>query len=247
MWPHRGRVEEQDHLPWPAGHALFNASQDTIVFLGHKGTLLGSQPSCHPPAGPLGPSLQNSSAAGHLLTCTRACSSLSSGTGLYNLLLLNRIRFFPIQLSSLYRSYWIAAQPAGMSATPPSIVSWANFLRVDSIPSSRSLTRMLNMIGPSYHLWTTLLVTGLQLDTMPPITTLWALPVSQFSTYLTFHSSILYFLSFMASMLWETVLNALLKSRYTTFTALPASTQHRRPPCWSSMIFPWWIHVDYSW
>ena len=40
MWPHLGRVEGEDHLPQPAGHALFNASQDTIGLLCHKDTLL---------------------------------------------------------------------------------------------------------------------------------------------------------------------------------------------------------------
>jgi len=49
MWPHQGRVEEEDHLPRPAGHTLFNAPQDTIGLRGHKGTLLAhGQPVVKP-------------------------------------------------------------------------------------------------------------------------------------------------------------------------------------------------------
>ena len=40
MRPHQSRAEGQDHLPHPAGHASFDAAQDTVVFLGCKGTLL---------------------------------------------------------------------------------------------------------------------------------------------------------------------------------------------------------------
>ncbi|XP_052556631.1 uncharacterized protein LOC128089357 isoform X2 [Tympanuchus pallidicinctus] len=48
MRSHQGRVEGEDHLPQPAGHALFNAPQDAIGPLGHKGTLLAhGQPVVH--------------------------------------------------------------------------------------------------------------------------------------------------------------------------------------------------------
>jgi len=40
MRSHQHRAEEQDHLPWPAGHASFNAAQDMVGFLGCEGTLL---------------------------------------------------------------------------------------------------------------------------------------------------------------------------------------------------------------
>ena len=38
--PHQHRVEEQDHLPQPAGCASFDAARDTIGLLGCKGVLL---------------------------------------------------------------------------------------------------------------------------------------------------------------------------------------------------------------
>ncbi|KAK4811103.1 hypothetical protein QYF61_016389 [Mycteria americana] len=40
VWPHQGRVQGHDHFPSPAGHAIFDTSQDAIGFLGHLGTLL---------------------------------------------------------------------------------------------------------------------------------------------------------------------------------------------------------------
>lgn len=60
----------------------------------------------------------------------------------------------------------LAAQPCGISATPPGFVSSANSLRVCSAPSG-SLMRMLNRIGAGIVPWSTLIVTGFQLDFVP--------------------------------------------------------------------------------
>ena len=95
--------------------------------------------------------------------------------------LLNVIRFLYSQHSCLSWFHWIAS---GVSATPPSSVASANYMRVHSIPSSESLMKMLNKLGPSSDPCGALLATGLQLDSAPLITTLWALPVSQFSVHL---------------------------------------------------------------
>ncbi|KAK4825444.1 hypothetical protein QYF61_027474 [Mycteria americana] len=38
--PHQCRVQGHDHFPGPAGHAIFDTSQDAIGFLDHLGTLL---------------------------------------------------------------------------------------------------------------------------------------------------------------------------------------------------------------
>ncbi|KAK4824371.1 hypothetical protein QYF61_014031 [Mycteria americana] len=38
--PHQCRVQGDNHFPSPAGHAIFDTSQDAIGFLGHLGTLL---------------------------------------------------------------------------------------------------------------------------------------------------------------------------------------------------------------
>ncbi|KAK4827978.1 LOW QUALITY PROTEIN: hypothetical protein QYF61_022680 [Mycteria americana] len=38
--PHQCQVQGHDHFPTPAGHTIFDTSQDAIGFLGHLGTLL---------------------------------------------------------------------------------------------------------------------------------------------------------------------------------------------------------------
>ncbi|KAK4813011.1 hypothetical protein QYF61_005877 [Mycteria americana] len=40
--PHQCRVQGHDHFPSPAGHAIFDTSQDAIGFLGRLGTLLAN-------------------------------------------------------------------------------------------------------------------------------------------------------------------------------------------------------------
>jgi len=39
MWPHQGRVEGEDNLPYPASHTVFDTAYSTIGCLGHRGTL----------------------------------------------------------------------------------------------------------------------------------------------------------------------------------------------------------------
>ncbi|KAJ7428537.1 hypothetical protein BTVI_00320 [Pitangus sulphuratus] len=53
---------------------------------------------------------------------------------------------------------------------------------MDSIPSSRSLIKMLNRTGPITDPWGTPLVTSRQLDAALFTSTLWAWPSSQFLT-----------------------------------------------------------------
>ncbi|KAK4810573.1 hypothetical protein QYF61_004536 [Mycteria americana] len=46
--PHQCQVQGHDSFPSPAGHAIFDTSQDAIGFLGHLGTLLAHiQPAVH--------------------------------------------------------------------------------------------------------------------------------------------------------------------------------------------------------
>ncbi|KAK4827063.1 hypothetical protein QYF61_013704, partial [Mycteria americana] len=40
VWPHQCRVQGHNHFPSPAGHAIFDTSQDAIGLLGRLGTLL---------------------------------------------------------------------------------------------------------------------------------------------------------------------------------------------------------------
>jgi len=85
-------------------------------------------------------------------------------------------------LLGLSRFLRMASLLSSMSALSPSLVSSANLLRLHSIPSSRSLIKMLNRSGPSSEPWGTPLMTGRQLDLTPLTTTLWARSSSQFFT-----------------------------------------------------------------
>ncbi|KAK4807192.1 hypothetical protein QYF61_024312 [Mycteria americana] len=112
--------------------------------------------------------------------------------------LLNLMRVLSAHFCSLSRSLWMAAQPSGISANPPSFVN-----------DPRD----------------TLLVTGLQLDFVPLITTLWAQPFSQFSVHLTVCSSSPYINSFSMRTLQEK--KALLKSRAFSHGTLPSRSLKR--------------------
>ena len=70
-----------------------------------------------------------------------------------------------------------------LSGTPPCFVSSEDLLRVHSGPSSRSLMKMLSSIDPSVCSWDAPLETGLQMDFMLLITSLWAQEFSQFTVY----------------------------------------------------------------
>lgn len=61
--------------------------------------------------------------------------------------------------------------PPGVSATPLSFVSSAQLPRVHSVPSFRSLMKIFNRTAPSIDPLGTSLVTGLQTDFMPLIST----------------------------------------------------------------------------
>ena len=120
--------------------------------------------------------------------------------------LLNLIRFLSAQLSSLSRCHWMAAQPAWCIYHSSQFCVISKLGEVHSNSSSRSLMNKLNKTGPSTDPWGTPLVTSLQLDSVPLMTTLWVLPFSQFSIHCTDHSSSPQFLSFPRRMLWETCL-----------------------------------------
>jgi len=122
------------------------------------------------------------------LLSSRSAPSLYWCMGLFlprcrtlHLPLFNFISFLSAQLSSLSRSRWMAAQASGVSATPPGYVSSANLLSAHSVPSSRSCINKLNKTGLSTDPWGTPLATDFQPDSTSLITTLWALPFSQFS------------------------------------------------------------------
>lgn len=89
--------------------------------------------------------------------------------------------------SGLLKTPWMAAWPSHESATPCSFMSPTNLLRVYTTPSSRLLMRMLNRTEPSTDHWSTVLITGLQLDFSPVTTTLCTQLFCQFLIHLIAH------------------------------------------------------------
>ncbi|KAK4810855.1 hypothetical protein QYF61_008827 [Mycteria americana] len=169
--PHQCRVQGDDHFPSPAGHAIPDTSQDAIGFLGHLGTLLAHiQPAVnqHP---------------------QRYIGLLRPKCRTRHLALLNLIQLASAHRSSLSRSLCRAFLPSRRSTLPHNLVSSANLLRVHSIPSSRSLIKILNKTDPNTEPWGTPLVTGRQLELTPLTTTLWPQPSSQFFTQRRVHPS----------------------------------------------------------
>lgn len=69
-----------------------------------------------------------------------------------------------------------------VSATPQCYVPPAYLLRRHCVLSSKSVINKLNNTGPSMDPWGTLLVTGIQLDSVPLITILWDLPFTPLFT-----------------------------------------------------------------
>lgn len=147
------------------------------------------------------------------LTWTNACRYSSPRCMTLHLLLLNQIRFFSIPLSSLSRSCW-------MSATALWHVRHSSWLCIISRLTESAFYPFIHVTDKNVKqdqtqyqsLGKTLLV-GLQLESMKPIKTLWALPVHHFSVYLTVHSSNLLFLRLSTRILWVTVSKTFLKSR----------------------------------
>lgn len=101
--------------------------------------------------------------------------------------LLNSVIFLSCQFSSLFRSLWLGACMFGVLATFPHFVSTENLPRFPLPHHLYQLMEMLNMTGPSTDPWSTVLVTGLQLEFEPLIACLWAQPFSSFLTHLTAH------------------------------------------------------------
>jgi len=151
VWPHQCRVQGHDHLPTPAGHSIPDTSQDAVGLLGHLGTLLAHvQPAAdqHPEIlfrqetfQPLLPE----PVALHGVVVTKVQDPAlglveSQAVGLGPL-----IQSVQIPLQSLPTLKQIDA------STQLGVIG--NLLREHSIPSSRSLIKMLNKSRPKTEPW----------------------------------------------------------------------------------------------
>lgn len=117
-------------LPQPAGNTLPNAAQDAIDFCCSKGTLLVHVQVSTRISRSFSAKLLPSQSAPTLYWCLRLLL-LTCGED-FSFSSVELHEFLPAHFSSLLRSPWTAAQPSGISATPPWSVSSANFLKVHS-------------------------------------------------------------------------------------------------------------------
>jgi len=194
---HQGWREEENHLSRPAGNCLM-LSQRLLADC-HKGTLLGHvQLGVHQD-----PQVISTPISSWLAPAYTGAQGYPSPRARLCLSFLNFRTSLLAPSSRLVRSLLTAAQPAGVSTIPPSFVLSTKLLWTYPAPSATSLTKMLNSTGPRIEPWGTLLVTGLQLDFVPPVTTHRAWQIRHFSPHLTVHFSSLYFTRL--STLWESV------------------------------------------
>lgn len=98
----------------------------------------------------------------------------------------------------------------------PYFVWSENLLRVNLILTFRLLINTLHDTNPIHNLWGVPLVTDLQLDFVPLVTTLWAWQLGQLSAHLTIYSSSLYFTSLFMRVSGESVSKVLLNSWVNT-------------------------------
>uniref|UniRef100_A0A803TCZ3 Reverse transcriptase domain-containing protein n=1 Tax=Anolis carolinensis TaxID=28377 RepID=A0A803TCZ3_ANOCA len=96
---------------------------------------------------------------------------------------------------------------------------------IPSSPSSKSLIKMLNRTRPRIEPCDTPLVSSFQDEEDSLASTLWVHSLSQLQIHLTVVLPSPHLTSLFARRSWGTLSKALLKSRYPTSTAFPASTQ----------------------
>ena len=169
VWPHQWWTEGKDPFFWPAGNSFPNVAQDAVCLFCCKGTLLAHVELVYWDPQVFSAELLSSQLIPGLCWCR----------GLF--LPRYRILHFSVELDEITVGSFL--QPVevplncSVSNTPLSFTSSAKPLTMDSVPSSRSLMKMLNSTGHTTD------CTSLELDFMPLITTLWVWQFSQFSIH----------------------------------------------------------------
>ncbi|KAK4824387.1 LOW QUALITY PROTEIN: hypothetical protein QYF61_014047 [Mycteria americana] len=169
--PHQCRVQGRDHFPSPAGHAIFDTSQDAIGFLGHLGTLLAHiQPaiSQHPP----------------VLLCQAAFQPLFPKPVVLHGVAVTQGQDLALGL--------VEPHTIGLGPSIQPVQSLPTLKQINTpaqLGVIRKLTDPLVQIidkdirtGPNTEPWGTPPVTSRQLDLTPFTTTLYAWPSNQFFT-----------------------------------------------------------------
>ena len=161
-------VEGKDYLPWLAGNTLSSAAQDTIDLFATRALcwLLFKLVSTRTFSAKLFSTWAAAAYAG-------AWGCYSPGAGLFT--------------SRCWNS-WGSCQPISPACHGPPGCQHNPLAYQPLLP----LMKILNRIGPLMDPWGTLLLTGVQLDFVPLITTLWAQPFSQFLVHCLLIQSILH-------------------------------------------------------
>jgi len=115
-------------------------------------------------------------------------------------------------------------------------VSSANFRILLTTPSSKSFMKIMNDKGPKIDPWGTPLITAVNLERIPLITTHCSLSANQFSIQFIIEPVIPCALNFCNNLRWGTLSNAFWKSRYITSTGSPASI-------WFTTFLFCWYHA----
>lgn len=139
-WPHQSWVERKDHLTQFVGNTSPNAAQDTIHFLCLKCRMLDyDQLGVHQDP--------------WVLFCqalsTDLCLRLffpKCGTSQF---LLNLMASIPAHFPSLLCSFWMPAQPSGVSTTS-ACLSLTNLLWVHSAPSPRLTLSRVSSVAQTW-------------------------------------------------------------------------------------------------
>jgi len=145
------RAEWQNHLPRPPGHASLDAAQDMVGLLGCKHTLMGH--------------LELLIDKHHQIVLLGAAFNPFSTQPVFVLgIALTRVKELALGLVELREVHMgpplkpakvlldgMPSLPSSVSATPHSLVSLGNLLKVHSIPLSILPTKMLNSTSPNIN------------------------------------------------------------------------------------------------
>ena len=140
-----------------------------------------------------------------------------------HLLKLNFICQSSDHLNNVFKSDWKISLSWHPSITLTTLISSANFSTLLFISLSIELTNIIKSNGPKTEPWGTPLMTSFHSDLHPFKITLCWRPDSHSSIQLSNVPLIPWALSCISSLLWGTLSNALLKSRYATSSCLPWS------------------------
>ena len=155
----QGRAERDNPFPHPAGSAVLNAPQGTVVLPGCLGTLLThAQFAVDQDPQSLSVELLSSFPSRSQCVCPGLCLPRCRIRPLF---LLYFMWLVLAHFSNLSSSLCKSSPPSVETTIPYNLVSSANLLKTSSSTTCKSFKKTLNRSGLKIELWGTLLVTVL--------------------------------------------------------------------------------------